>query len=225
MREGRRLVLDGALANPVLDSAAGDETARSEVAVIACGALSHELEYLRRANGWDHVKLHCLDADLHNRPKLIPDKLRDKIDWCSERYENIFVAYADCGTGGAIDALLSERGIERLPGAHCYSFYAGEQAFLQLADEEPGTFYLTDFLARHFDRLIIRGLKLDRYPQLRDDFFGNYRRVVYLSQRIDESLEQAARAAADFLGLDFEHLHCGYGDLESGLRAQVIAVG
>jgi hypothetical protein len=218
-------MLDGLLSSGGPDSFAAEETVPGQVAVIACGALSHELQYLRRANGWDHVKLHCLDADLHNRPKLIPGKLRDKIDWCSERYENIFVAYADCGTGGAIDALLRERGIERLPGAHCYSFYAGEQAFLQMADEEPGTFYLTDFLARHFERLIIQGLKLDRYPQLRDDFFGNYRRVVYLSQRIDESLVQAARAAADFLELDFEHLHCGYGDLESGLREQVIAFG
>ena len=195
------------------------------MAVIACGALAHELQYLRTANGWDHVRLLCLDADLHNRPQLIPGKLREKIEQVRQQYENIFVAYADCGTAGAIDALLQEQGIERLPGAHCYSFYAGEETFTQLAEQEPGTFYLTDFLARHFERLIIRGLKLDRHPQLRDDFFGNYRRVVYLSQRADETLLRAAQDAADFLQLEFEHQHCGYGDLESGLRAQLIAFG
>jgi hypothetical protein len=216
-------VLDGlhSLVDAVPDS---DAAARESVAVIACGALSHEIQYLRTINGWDHVKLYCLDADLHNRPQLIPGKLRDKIAMVREQHQKIFVAYADCGTAGAIDAVLDEQGIERLPGAHCYSFYAGEKAFQQLADEEPGTFYLTDFLARHFDRLIIRGLKLDRYPQLRDDYFGNYRRVVYLSQRVDEPLLQAARAAARQLDLEFEHVHCGYGDLESGLKAQLIAV-
>jgi hypothetical protein len=195
------------------------------VAVIACGALAHELQYLRIANGWDHVQLLCLDADLHNRPRLIPGKLRQKILQAQELYSNIFVAYADCGTGGAIDAVLDEFGIERLPGAHCYSFYAGESVFQQLAEEEAGTFYLTDFLATHFQRLVVRGLKLDMYPQLFDDYFGNYRRVVYLSQRLDPVLLQAAQEAADYLKLEFQHRHSGYGDLETNLREQVIAFG
>jgi hypothetical protein len=195
------------------------------VAVIACGALSHELHYLRTTNGWDHLQLFCLDAGLHNRPDLIPGKLRAKIAECRGGFDNIFVAYADCGTAGAIDALLEEEGVERLGGAHCYSIYAGERRFEQLAQREPATFYLTDYLARHFQRLVIEGLKLDRYPQLRDDYFGNYRRVLYLSQRSDESLLQAAREAAESIGLEFEHLHCGYGELETGMRAQVIAFG
>ena len=216
-------MLDGLYAAVNVDAENG-VAAPESVAVIACGALSHEIQYLRTINGWDHVKLFCLDADLHNRPQLIPGKLRDKIASIREQHQKIFVAYADCGTAGEIDKVLDEQGIERLPGAHCYSFYAGEKAFEKLADEEPGTFYLTDFLARHFDRLIIRGLKLDRYPQLRDDYFGNYRRLVYLSQREDESLMEAARAAARRLELEFEHVHCGYGDLESGLKAQLITV-
>ena len=193
------------------------------VLVIACGALSHEIQYVKKLNGWSHVRVQCLDADLHNTPKKIPEKLRAMISRFRDEYDNIFVAYADCGTAGAIDRLLQEEGIERLPGAHCYSFYAGEQRFTELAEQEPGTFYLTDFLARNFDRLIIRGLKLHRYPELRDAFFGNYKRVVYLSQGREESLLAAARDAAGFLGLEFEQLHCGYGDMETGLESQVLA--
>ncbi len=205
------------------DGADSVDVSPTPVLIIACGALSHEIQYLKNLNGWSHVRVQCLDANLHNTPKLIPQKLREKISRFREEYDNIFVAYADCGTGGAIDRLLQEEGIERLPGAHCYSFYAGEQTFAALADEEPGTFYLTDFLARNFDRLIIKGLKLHRYPELKDAFFGNYKRVVYLSQRREESLLNAARDAADFLDLEFESLHCGYGDLATGLESQVIA--
>jgi hypothetical protein len=197
--------------------------AQAPVLVIACGALSHEIQQLKTLNGWSHIKVQCLDAKLHNKPQLIPGKLRETISRFRDSYDNIFVAYADCGTAGAIDAVLEEEGIERLPGAHCYSFYATEPAFDQMAEDQPATFYLTDFLVKHFDRLIIRGLKLDLYPELREDFFGNYQRVVYLSQRRDEGLIKAAREAADSLGLDFEHEHCGYGDLEKGLQSQVLA--
>lgn len=192
------------------------------VLVIACGALSHEIQFLKNLNGWSHVKVQCLDAKLHNRPALIPQKLRETISHYRDQYDNIFVAYADCGTGGAIDKLLEEEGIERLPGAHCYSFYAGEQAFTDMAEEEPGTFFLTDFLARNFERLIIKGLKIDLYPQLQAEFFGNYQRVVYLSQRREQDLLESAREAADFLGLEFHHRHCGYGDLATGLETQII---
>ncbi len=209
--------------SPALEPAAVAEPA--PVMVIACGALAHEIQYLKTLNGWSHLRLQCLDADLHNRPQLIPDKLRAMIARWRGEYENIFVAYADCGTGGAIDRLLQEEGIERLPGAHCYSVYAGERRFAQLSAQEPGTFYLTDFLVRHFDRLIIKGLKLHLYPQLLDDFFGNYRRGVYLSQSSERGLVNAAQAAADFLGLEFAHLPCGFGDLETDLKARVIAFG
>jgi len=207
------------------DNLAVIDSESEPVLVIACGALSHEIEQLKTLNGWSHMKVQCLDADLHNRPQLIPEKLRQKINQFRDQYDNIFVAYADCGTAGAIDKVLLEEGIERLPGAHCYSFYAGEAVFNQLAEDNPATFYLTDFLARHFERLVIKGLKLDLYPQLHEDFFGNYQRVVYLSQRQDESLVEMARDAADFLGLEFEHRHSGYGDLEKSLQTQVIAFG
>jgi len=193
------------------------------ILVIACGALSHEVQSLKMLNGWSHMSVQCLDAGLHNKPQLIPEKLRQKIAQNRQQYDNIFVAYADCGTVGGIDAVLQEEGIERLPGAHCYSFYAGQDRFNKLADENPATFYLTDFLARHFERLIVRGLKLDLHPELHQDFFGNYQRVVYLSQRLDDDLIDMARSAADYLGLDFEHIHSAYGDLESGLESQLIA--
>lgn len=185
--------------------------------VIACGALAREITELKRVNGWDHLHLACLDAWLHNRPERIPDRLRRKIESSRSRYDQIFVAYADCGTGGGIDAVLAEYGIERLPGAHCYAFFAGASQFASLSDAEPGTFYLTDFLAQHFDRFVIRPLGLDAHPELRNSYFGNYRRLVFLSQSPDGDLLDKARTAADRLGLAFEHVHCGFGELESGL--------
>ena len=198
---------------------------QGKLLVIACGALSREIVWLQKANGWEQFDLQCLDAELHNRPKLIPGKLRLKIEQNRKKYHHIFVAYADCGTGGQIDALLAEdamRGIERLPGAHCYSFYAGEQRFSELAEQDLGTFYLTDFLVEHFDRLIIRGLGLDDHPELREQLFANYTKVVYLSQRQDSWLEQQAKKAAEFLALGFEVVPCGYGDLQTGLQEQVL---
>ena len=198
---------------------------QGKLLVIACGALAREIVWLQKANGWEQFDLQCLDAELHNRPKLIPGKLRLKIEQNRKKYHHIFVAYADCGTGGQIDALLAEdamRGIERLPGAHCYSFYAGEERFSELAEQDLGTFYLTDFLVEHFDRLIIRGLGLDDHPELREQLFANYTKVVYLSQRQDSWLEQQAKKAAEFLALGFEVVPCGYGDLQTGLQEQVL---
>jgi hypothetical protein len=187
------------------------------VLVIACGALASEIVELKKVHGWDHVHLVSLDAWLHNRPERIPDRLRHKIRQFRTSYQHIFVAYADCGTGGGIDKVLEEEGIDRLPGAHCYEFFAGRETYKVLANAEPGTFYLTDFLARHFDRFVIQPLQLDAHPELRDSYFGNYQRLVYLSQSTDAELLQAARDAAARLGLEFEHVHCGFGDLESGL--------
>lgn len=187
------------------------------VLVIACGALAREIIQLKRLHRWDHLDMQCIDARLHNRPALIPQRLREKIRENAQRYSQVFVAYADCGTGGAIDRVIDEERVERLPGAHCYQFFAGERKFRELSEAEPGTFYLTDFLARNFERLVIRPLKLDRHPDLRDSYFGNYSKLVYLSQTIDDELKALARTAADRLGLQFEHLHCGYGHLERGL--------
>jgi hypothetical protein len=194
-----------------------------QVLVIACGALAQEITELKRTHGWDHLHLTCIDAKLHHRPGLIPERLREKIRRNKARYDRIYVAYADCGTRGEIDRVIEEEGggIERLPGVHCYQFFAGSERFASLADAEPGTFYLTDFLAQHFERFVIEPLKIDTHPQLRDEYFGNYRRVVFLSQTQDPALLQAAQKAAERLQLDFEHVHCGYGELESSLDDMV----
>ncbi len=199
------------------------ESETAPLLVIACGALSHEIEALKTLNGWSHIQVQCLDAALHNTPQLIPEKLAAVIAQNRDLYSQIFVAYADCGTSGAIDKLLDREGISRLPGPHCYSVYAGEVMFRELSEEEPGTFYLTDFLARHFNRLVIKGLKLDAHPELLKDYFGNYRRLVYLSQKSDERDFAAAKAAAVFLGLAFSFRQSGYGELESSLQQQLIA--
>lgn len=169
---------------------------RKSVLVIACGALAREITVLKQTNGWGHLHLKCIDARLHNRPGLIPGRLRDMIRQFKDEYEQIFVAYADCGMGGDIDRVLEEEGIERLPGAHCYQFFAGAERFAALSEQEPGTFYLTDFLTRHFERFVVRPLRLDEHPELRDAYFGNYKRVVFLSQTRDEALLHAARKAA-----------------------------
>ena len=207
-------------------STARDPAAQSSpILIIACGALAQEIVQLQTLNGWSHLHLKCLDAELHNRPHLIAGKLREKIAQHRNEYNNIFVAYADCGSGGEIDRVLEDENIERLPGAHCYSFFAGEQRFKEISEQELGGFYLTDFLAKHFERLVIKGLKLDQHPELRDQYFGNYTRVVYLSQEDNPSVRALAKNAALFLGLDFEHEHCGYGDLQTGLESQVLKFG
>ncbi len=187
--------------------------------VIACGALAREIAALRRANHWPHLDVQCLPADLHNHPQRIPGAVREKIRANRDRYPSIFVAYGDCGTGGELDTVLLEENVERIPGAHCYEFFAGSQAFAALGIEEPGTFYVTDFLLRHFERLVIRGLGLDRHPELIAQYFGNYRRLIYLAQLEAPERLLAARAAADRLGLAFAHRVTGYGELQRRLRA------
>ena len=189
--------------------------------IIACGALAHEITALRRANAWDDLDVRCLPAELHNRPEKIPAAVRAAIQTARDRYHSIFVAYADCGTGGLLDEVLREEGIERIPGAHCYEFFATAPVFAALAAAEPGTFYLTDFLLRHFERLVIRGLGLDRHPELFSSYFGNYRKLVYLAQAPDANSEDQARAIAQRMGLDFEYVRTGYGTLGTKLAAAV----
>jgi hypothetical protein len=181
------------------------------ILVIACGALAREVLALRL----DHIDVACLPAQLHNHPRRIPDAMRAKIRANRSSYDEILCLYGDCGTGGELDRVLEEEGVRRIDGAHCYAFYAGDEAFSRLSEEEPGTFYLTDFLVRHFDALIIRGLGLDRFPQLRDDYFGNYRRVIHLAQFDDPELSAKAKVAADRLGLAFERRFTGL----EGIRA------
>ena len=189
--------------------------------IIACGALAHEITALRRANGWDQLDVRCLPAELHNRPEKIPGAVRALIHASRDRYGSIFVAYGDCGTGGLLDEVLREEGVERIPGAHCYEFFATEPLFAALAAAEPGTFYLTDFLLRHFERLVIRGLGLDRHPELHSMYFGNYRKLVYLAQVPKPGAEEQARAIAARMGLEFEIRQTGYGTLGTALAAAV----
>ena len=189
-----------------------------KVLVIACGALVREITELKERYGWDHLQLKCIDAKLHMRPALIPARLRDMIRKYRNDYDEIFVAYADCGTTGGIDKVIEKEGIKRLPGAHCYQFFAGTERFAALSDAEPGTFYLTDFLAQHFDQFVTKPLKFEEHPELRDAYFGNYRKLVYLSQKNDIELVAAAKRAAEKLELEFEHMQVGYGELETGLR-------
>jgi hypothetical protein len=195
-----------------------DET----VLIIACGALAKEVVEIKTLNGWTHIKIQCLPAKLHNRPEKIPAAVKSAIEKYGSDFEHIFVAYADCGTGGLLDETLAEFGIERLPGAHCYEFFAGAATFGGLAEEEPGTFYLTDFLTRHFDRLVKVGLGLDRHPELMSTYFGNYRRLVYLSQSGSPKLEAQAKSHADFLGLEFMHRHTGLGHVGRNIKEQVV---
>ena len=189
--------------------------------VIACGALAREIVALKRLNAWSAVEVQCLPPELHNRPERIPEAVRTAIVAARAHYDHIFVAYADCGTGGLLDRVLREEQVERLPGAHCYEFFATGRDFAALADEEPGTFYLTDFLVRHFERLVVSGLGIDRYPELADEYFRNYRRIVYLVQVPDAELAEAAREIARRFGLEYVERRTGYGELESGLRAWV----
>jgi uncharacterized protein DUF1638 len=189
--------------------------------VIACGALAREIAALRRANDWDALEVRCLPAELHNRPERIAPAVRAVICESRGRYAQTFVAYGDCGTGGELDRVLREEGIERLPGAHCYEFFATARVFAQLADSEPGTFYLTDFLLRHFERLVVRPLGLDRHPELTQEYFRNYRRLVYLSQAPRPGAIEQARRIAERFGFQFEHRFTGYGELGTRLAALV----
>jgi len=190
------------------------------ILLIACGALAKELVEIKRLNGWQHMRIQCLPAELHNRPEKIPGAVRSEIEKYRSEFDAIFVAYADCGTGGMLDRTLAEFGLERLPGAHCYEFFSGTKAFAELSEEEPGTFYLTDFLTRHFDRLVKVGLGLDKHPELKPEYFRNYRRLVYLSQSKSPDLEAAAKSHADFLGLEYIHRHTGLDSVTRNLKEQ-----
>ena len=186
------------------------------VLVIGCGALATEILDVVVENRLENIRVECLPAILHNRPEKIPGAVRAKLEAANDQ-DRVFVAYGDCGTGGKLDEVLEEYGVERLPGDHCYQFYAGIDQFREIHDQELGTFFLTDYLAHHFDRLIWRGLGLDRWPELRDEYFKDYKRVVYLAQQDDPSRTEGARLAAQRLGLEFERRYVGYGELQPAL--------
>ena len=201
-------------ASPPEGATAPTDRAAIRLVIVGCGALARELLALTR--DIPGVKVLGVDARLHMRPALIAAAVERRIAEARATYGadvGIFVAYADCGTGGALDAVLEREGVQRIEGAHCYEFYAGASAYAALQEEELGTFYLTDFLARQFESLVLRGLGLDRHPELLPDYFGSYRRLVYLAQTDDPVLDAKARAAADRLGLAFERRATGFGEL------------
>jgi len=191
------------------------------VLLLACGALAREILATTRLNGWSHLDLACLPAKLHNEPQKIPEAVRAKVrDARARGYTTVYVVYADCGTGGLLDKVCAEEGIERIAGPHCYSFFDGNEAFAERAEAgEITAFYLTDFLARQFDTLIWKGLGLDRHPDMPGMVFGNYEKIIYLAQTDDTALEAKARAVAKRLGLGFEMRKTGYGDLTGFLAA------
>ena len=193
------------------------------VLVLACGAIAREVLAVIQLNGWAHVDVRCLPAKLHSTPDRIPAAVDAKLERLAGRYERVVVAYADCGTGGLLDPVLERHGVERLPGAHCYGFLAGNDVWEAMHDADPRTFYLTDFLARHFDALVVRALKLDSHPELLPLVFGNYRRLVYLAQTDDADLDGRAEEAAAFLGLAYERHRTGYGELVPSLTRFVAA--
>ncbi|WP_424931322.1 DUF1638 domain-containing protein [Amaricoccus macauensis] len=191
---------------------------QGRILIIACGALAREIIALRDLNGWNHMDLACLPAKLHLTPQFIPDAVTEAVERARSRYGRIFVAYADCGTGGLLEARCAELGVDMIAGPHCYSFFDGNAAFSARADAEMTAFFLTDFLVRQFDAFVWRPMGLDRHPELRDMIFGNYERLIYLAQTDDAALDAEATRCASRLGLAYERRITGYGDLASSLE-------
>lgn len=186
--------------------------------VITCSALYRDIMNVCRANGWSHLDVQCITAELHNRPQKITGAVKELIDAAKQKQQDVFVAYGDCGTGGLLDTMLEAEGVERIPGAHCYEFFSGADRFAAFSDAEIGTFYLTDFLVRHFDRLVIRGLGIDKHPELEPMYFGHYRKLLYIAQSQDPDLVERAKAAAERLGVEYEYFYGGSGELGTALE-------
>ena len=196
--------------------------------LLACGALAREIIAIRDANGWAHMDLHCLPADLHLRPDRIPDAVETALARFRDSYDRVIVVYADCGTGGLLQARCAALGVEMIPGPHCYAFFDGVEAHAARAEDEMTAFYLTDFLVRQFDAFVWRAMGFDRHPQLIQMMFGNYEKLIYLAQTDDPALDTAAQAAAERLGLRYERRLTGYGDLPTmlaGVRASAAPQG
>ena len=198
-----------------LTEAGLDAPGTGRVLVIGCGALAREILAVLAANGLSHVDLTCLPAIWHNTPDKIAPALGAALAENAGRYDRIFVAYADCGSGGAIARVCADHGVEMIAGPHCYSFFDGNEAFA--TRDEVTVFYLTDFLTRQFEAFVVKPLGLDRHPELKEMYFGNYERLVYLAQTDDPALDEKAKAAAAYLGLAYERRFTGYGDLAPAL--------
>ncbi len=208
---------EGLPADQVLTEAGLAPQGQGRVLLIACGALAREILALKAMNGWDHMDLQCLPANLHLHPDRIPDAVEAAVRTARGRYVDIFVVYADCGTGGLLQTRCKALGVEMVPGPHCYSFFDGNATFEARGDTEMAAFYLTDFLVRQFDAFVWRPMGLDRHPELRDMLFGNYESLIYLAQTRDPILEQMAQDAAIRLGLPYTYRYTGYGDLALAL--------
>ena len=188
-----------------------------KILVIACGALAKEITALIQMNNWTHLQLHYLPAKLHNEPNNIPQKIRKYLVNAQNKFSRIFIGYADCGTGGKLDNLLEEFGVQRLPGAHCYEFFSSTQTFSKMLEEEPGSFFLTDFLVKSFENLIWQGLKINRHPELLNIYFRHYKRLVYLAQTESQALQTQAKEIAQRLELNYFYRFTGYGALSPSL--------
>ncbi|MGF1658315.1 MAG: DUF1638 domain-containing protein [Rubrimonas sp.] len=196
------------------------------VMFVACGALAPDLLALKTANGWDHVDLDCLPAILHSAPERIPEALRLRLRAARARgYGRVVAVFGDCGTGGRLDVVCAEEGVERLPGPDCQAVFAGRDAFAAAVAAEPDAFHLTDFLARHFDAIFWRGMGLDRHPELREMLFGHFTVLVHLAQTDDAATDAAAREAARKLGLRFSRRFTGRAALEADLAGFVARPG
>ncbi len=193
---------------------------KGRILLVACGALAREILALKRANGWDHMVLQCLPAKYHLTPDKITEAVEETVRANRDAYEDIFVVYADCGTGGLLKAKCDQLGVAMVEGPHCYSFFEGNEAFAANGDDDLTAFFLTDFLVKQFDAFVWKPMGLDRHPELRDMLFGNYTKLVYQAQTKDPSLEEKARDCAARLGLDYEYRFTGYGDLENALAAR-----
>lgn len=199
-----------------------EQLSSSRMMLIACGALAHEILAIKRLNGWDHLDLMCLPANLHLYPERITEAVEAAVHKHRRTHDNIFVVYADCGTGGQLQAKCAELGVEMVAGPHCYSFFEGNDAFAA-HDDEITAFYLTDFLVKQFDAFVWKPMGLDKHPELRDMIFGNYTKLVYQAQTQDAALEAKAQDCAKRLDLAYEYRFTGYGDLATALKAQAEA--
>lgn len=193
------------------------EGPKGRILLIACGALAREILDLKAANGWTHLDLTCLPAKYHLYPEKITEAVREAVAKHRDEYDDIFVVYADCGTGGLLYAACAEMNVQMVAGPHCYSFFEGNDAFAAKADIEFTSFYLTDFLVRQFDAFIMKPMGLDKHPQLRDMYFGNYEKLIYQAQTDNPALTDKAKECAAKLGLPFERRFTGYGDLRTTL--------
>ena len=191
----------------------------SKTLLIACGAVAKEIIALNKLNSWNHLEITCLPAIWHNTPDKIPEGVRNKIQENKDIYGNIVVVYGDCGTGGELDRVLEEEGVKRIDGVHCYAFFTGLDAFDQMHEDDITCFYLTDYLVRHFDTLIMEGMGIAKHPELLPMYFGNYTKLVYLAQTEDQKLQELAQQAAKKIGLEYQYKFTGYGELSSFMSA------